>query len=201
VDRLFRLVGIGFGFAVNGDLSGSERMIALEMVSRIIARGEWQTLEAGLRQRVLDLLIHDVYHGRNIVFRARFPRAANGRGTGRRQGPVRRRRSSRPDRLSQRIGTRRAWFVERVALANAMGAGIADHKSIYPYVPEMIEFYLGEKPILNNVSVFQCRNLADLAYALSTCPTFVEARVALREGSRVVDSSQGGRTKDTWMVD
>jgi len=168
----------------------------------------------------------------------------------------------------------------RVTLANAMGTGIADDKSIYPFVPDMIEFYLGEKPILNNVPTYQCRKPDDLAYtlahlpelvvkevhgaggygmlvgpastkdeieafralllarpegyiaqptlALSACPTFVEAgiaprhidlrpfvlsgrevsmcaggltRVALREGSLVVNSSQGGGTKDTWMVD
>jgi uncharacterized circularly permuted ATP-grasp superfamily protein len=173
-----------------------------------------------------------------------------------------------------------AYRAGRVALANAMGTGIADDKSIYPYVPEMIEFYLGEKPILNNVPTFQCRKPDDLAYtlahlaelvvkevhgaggygmlvgpastkaeiesfrerliarpagyiaqptlALSACPTFVEAgiaprhidlrpfvlsgkgvtmcaggltRVALQEGSLVVNSSQGGGTKDTWMVD
>ena len=167
-----------------------------------------------------------------------------------------------------------------VTLANAIGTGIADDKSIYPYVPEMIEFYLGEKPILNNVPTFQCRKPDDLAYtlanldqlvvklthgaggygmlvgpasskkeieefrehlianpdkyiaqptlALSTCPTFVESgvaprhidlrpfvlsgktikmvpggltRVALKEGSLVVNSSQGGGTKDTWVLE
>ncbi|BBP99143.1 hypothetical protein BSFA1_42720 [Burkholderia sp. SFA1] len=168
----------------------------------------------------------------------------------------------------------------RVTLANAMGTGIADDKSIYPFVPDMIEFYLGETPILNNVPTFQCRKPDDLAYtlahlpelvvkevhgaggygmlvgpasthdeieafrarlvskpegyiaqptlALSACPTFVDAgiaprhidlrpfvlsgrevsmcaggltRVALREGSLVVNSSQGGGTKDTWMIE
>lgn len=168
----------------------------------------------------------------------------------------------------------------RVALANAMGTGIADDKSIYPYVPDMIEFYLDEKPILKNVPTYQCRKPEDLAYtlahlpelvvkevhgaggygmlvgpastraeiedfrarliarpsgyisqptlSLSACPTFVDAgiaprhidlrpfvlsgrdvtmvaggltRVALKEGSLVVNSSQGGGTKDTWMVD
>ena len=167
-----------------------------------------------------------------------------------------------------------------VTLANAIGTGIADDKSIYPYVPDMIEFYLGEKPILNNVPTFQCRKPDDLAYtlanldklvvklthgaggygmlvgpastkaeieefrghlianpdkyiaqptlALSTCPTFVESgvaprhidlrpfvlsgktikmvpggltRVALKEGSLVVNSSQGGGTKDTWVLE
>jgi len=167
-----------------------------------------------------------------------------------------------------------------ITLANAIGTGIADDKSIYPYVPKMIEFYLGEKPILNNVPTYLCREAQDLQYvldhlgelvvkevhgaggygmlvgpaatraeidafravvkarpdnyiaqptlALSTCPTFVESgiaprhidlrpyvlsgktvqtvpggltRVALKEGSLVVNSSQGGGTKDTWVLE
>ncbi len=167
-----------------------------------------------------------------------------------------------------------------VAIANAVGAGIADDKAVYVYVPEMIRFYLGEEAILKNVPTWQCGkddersyvldHLAELvvkecrgsggygmligpqatkaertafakkiradpdAYiaqptlALSTCPTFVESgvaprhvdlrpfvlcgangieivpggltRVALREGSLVVNSSQGGGTKDTWVL-
>jgi len=173
-----------------------------------------------------------------------------------------------------------AYRAGRVVLANAMGTGIADDKSIYPFVPDMIEFYLDERPILKNVPTFQCRKPEDLAYtlahlpelvvkevhgaggygmlvgpastkaeiedfrarliarpsgyisqptlSLSACPTFVEAgiaprhidlrpfvlsgrdvtmvaggltRVALKDGSLVVNSSQGGGTKDTWMVD
>nr|WP_240001789.1 circularly permuted type 2 ATP-grasp protein [Parvibium lacunae] len=173
-----------------------------------------------------------------------------------------------------------AYRAGNVTLANAIGTGIADDKSIYPYVPDMIEFYLGEKPLLNNVPTYQCRKPDDLAYvlahlaelvvkevhgaggygmlvgpsaskaelatfrelltkhpdnyiaqptlALSTCPTFVEqgiaprhidlrpyvlsgkeitmvpgglCRVALREGSLVVNSSQGGGTKDTWVLE
>jgi uncharacterized circularly permuted ATP-grasp superfamily protein len=167
-----------------------------------------------------------------------------------------------------------------VTLANAIGTGIADDKSIYPYVPKMVEFYLGEKPILANVPTHLCRQADDLAYvldhlhelvvkevhgaggygmlvgpaatkaeieefravvkanptnyiaqptlSLSTCPTFVESgiaprhidlrpyvlsgrtvqtvpggltRVALKEGSLVVNSSQGGGTKDTWVLE
>jgi uncharacterized circularly permuted ATP-grasp superfamily protein len=167
-----------------------------------------------------------------------------------------------------------------ITLANAIGTGVADDKSIYPYVPKMIEFYLGEKPILNNVPTYLCRNDEDLKYvlahlgelvvkevhgaggygmlvgpaatqaeieafraqllgnpsnyiaqptlSLSTCPTFVESgiaprhidlrpfvlsgsevqmvpggltRVALKEGSLVVNSSQGGGTKDTWVLE
>jgi uncharacterized circularly permuted ATP-grasp superfamily protein len=168
----------------------------------------------------------------------------------------------------------------RVTLANAIGTGIADDKSIYPYVPAMIEFYLGEKPLLANVPTHLCRKADDLAYvldhlselvvkevhgaggygmlvgpaasrkeiaafaerlraapdnyiaqptlALSTCPTYVDSgiaprhidlrpfvlsgreismvpggltRVALRDGSLVVNSSQGGGTKDTWVLE
>ncbi|UDN28518.1 circularly permuted type 2 ATP-grasp protein [Aeromonas caviae] len=167
-----------------------------------------------------------------------------------------------------------------VVLANAIGTGVADDKSIYPYVPEMIRFYLGEDPILNNVPTWQCREPAALSHvlanleelvvkevhgaggygmligpcasreelarfrellkarpdnyiaqptlSLSTCPTFVDAgiaprhidlrpfvltgqelrlvpggltRVALTEGSLVVNSSQGGGTKDTWVME
>jgi uncharacterized circularly permuted ATP-grasp superfamily protein len=167
----------------------------------------------------------------------------------------------------------------RVTLSNAIGTGVADDKSIYPFVPEMIAFYLGEKPLLANVPTYKCRNRDELEFALehlsqlvvkevhnaggygmligpcatreeldefgrrlrgnpgnyvaqptlalSTCPTYVESgvaprhidlrpfvlsgqevtmvpggltRVALREGSLVVNSSQGGGTKDTWVV-
>jgi uncharacterized circularly permuted ATP-grasp superfamily protein len=168
----------------------------------------------------------------------------------------------------------------RVTLANAVGTGVADDKSIYPYVPDMIRFYLSEEPVLKNVPTWQCRKSEDLSYtlanleklvvkevhgaggygmlvgpaaskaeiedfrqrilarpdayisqptlALSVCPTFVESgvaprhidlrpfvlsgetisivpggltRVALQEGSLVVNSSQGGGTKDTWILE
>lgn len=178
-------------------------------------------------------------------------------------------------------GLLRAYRAGNVTLANAFGTGIADDKSIYPYVPKMIEFYLGEKPILQNVPTYICREADDLKYtldnladlvvkevhgaggygmlvgpaatkaeveefrkvlianpsnyiaqptlSLSTCPTFVESgiaprhidlrpfvlssskevqmvpggltRVALKEGSLVVNSSQGGGTKDTWVLE
>jgi uncharacterized circularly permuted ATP-grasp superfamily protein len=167
-----------------------------------------------------------------------------------------------------------------ITLANAIGTGVADDKSIYPYVPKMIQFYLGEKPILQNVPTWLCREPQDLKYvlshlpdlvvkevhgaggygmlvgpaatqgeieafreqlianpsnyiaqptlSLSTCPTYVESgiaprhidlrpfvlsgktvqmvpggltRVALKEGSLVVNSSQGGGTKDTWVLE
>ena len=48
-----------------------------------------------------------------------------------------------------------------VIIANACGTGVADDKSIYPYVPEMIRYYLSEEPILNNVSTYMCRRKAE----------------------------------------
>jgi uncharacterized circularly permuted ATP-grasp superfamily protein len=186
----------------------------------------------------------------------------------------------RPDSTLGCAGLLAAYRAGNVTLANAIGTGVADDKSIYPYVPKMIEFYLGERPILANVPTWLCREADDLKYvldhlgelvvkevhgaggygmligpaatrqeiadfraallanpggyiaqptlALSTCPTFVETgiaprhidlrpfvlsgktvqmvpggltRVALKEGSLVVNSSQGGGTKDTWVLE
>jgi len=186
----------------------------------------------------------------------------------------------RPDSSLGVPGLLSAYRTGRVTLANAIGTGIADDKSIYPYVPDMIEFYLGEKPLLANVPTYKCRNREELEHtlahlsdlvvkevhnaggygmlvgpaatkaeidefrdkirrdpanfiaqptlALSTCPTYVDSgiaprhidlrpyvlsgkeisivpggltRVALREGSLVVNSSQGGGTKDTWVLE
>jgi uncharacterized circularly permuted ATP-grasp superfamily protein len=172
-----------------------------------------------------------------------------------------------------------AYKAGHVAICNAVGTGVADDKSIYPYVPDMVKFYLGEEPILKNVPTYQCRKPDDLQYtldhlkdlvvkevhgaggygmlvgpastqkeierfresllanpegyiaqptlSLSTCPTYVDSgiaprhidlrpfvlsgrtvqmvpggltRVALKEDSLVVNSSQGGGTKDTWIL-
>ena len=60
-----------------------------------------------------------------------------------------------------------AYRAGRVTLANAIGTGVADDKSIYPYVPDMIQFYLGEEAILSNVPTWQCRKADDLAYTLA----------------------------------
>lgn len=173
-----------------------------------------------------------------------------------------------------------AYRAGNVTLVNAPGTGIADDKAVYTYVPEIIEFYLGEKPILKNVPTYNCSNDQERAYvlenlhdlvvkevhgsggygmlvgpastkkqraefaekikarpdnyivqptlALSTCPTFTGngiaprhvdlrpfvlvgdqiritpgglTRVALKQGSLVVNSSQGGGTKDTWVLE
>lgn len=172
-----------------------------------------------------------------------------------------------------------AYRAGAVVIANAPGTGVADDKAIYAYVPEIIQYYLGEDPILPNIETFLCREPAQLSYVLanldklvvkavgasggygmlvgphataaerrdfaehlkadpanyiaqptiqlSTAPCLVEGRieprhvdlrpfilcgektvvtpgaltrVALRRGSLVVNSSQGGGSKDTWVL-
>ncbi|MEO8245238.1 MAG: circularly permuted type 2 ATP-grasp protein, partial [bacterium] len=185
----------------------------------------------------------------------------------------------RPDSMLGVPGLMDVYRSGGVTICSAPGAGVADDKAVYTFVPEMIRFYLGEEPILNNVPTWQCAKSDDLKYvlehmaelvvkevhgsggygmlvgpkstreevadfrmkveahptnyiaqptlALSATPTFVEqgvaprhvdlrpyclvgesielvpgglTRVALREGSLVVNSSQGGGVKDTWVL-
>ncbi|NOS75055.1 MAG: circularly permuted type 2 ATP-grasp protein [Methyloglobulus sp.] len=176
-------------------------------------------------------------------------------------------------------GLIRAWKAGNVSLVNAPGAGVADDKVVYAYVPEMIRYYLNEEPILPNVPTYLCSEPEQLNYvlkhmeelvvkpanesggygmligphatqeqiaefrqivkahprnyiaqptlALSTCPTLCDdhleprhidlrpfilqgessyvtagglTRVAMKKGSLVVNSSQGGGSKDTWVI-
>ena len=71
----------------------------------------------------------------------------------------------------------RAYREGNVVICNAVGTGVADDKSIYPYVPKMIEFYLGEKPILKNVPTYMCRNKDDLSYTLANMKDLVVKEV------------------------
>ena len=187
----------------------------------------------------------------------------------------------RPDSALGVPGLMNAYQAGSVTLANAVGTGVADDKALYTYMPEIIEFYLGEKPLLKNVPTYRCREPDALRYVLdhlgelvvkevngsggygmlvgphatkeqiatfaaklqrdpanfiaqptlklSTCPTSMPGgiaprhvdlrpfvlsgstgtrvvpggltRVAMEEGSLVVNSSQGGGTKDTWIVE
>ena len=70
-----------------------------------------------------------------------------------------------------------AYRAGNVALANAVGTGVADDKSTYPYVPEMIRFYLKEEPILANVPTWQCREPKDLAHVLENLAELVVKEV------------------------
>ena len=186
----------------------------------------------------------------------------------------------RPDSLLGVPGLFRAYRAGNVTLANAVGTGVADDKAVYPYVEEMIRFYLSEEPILQNVKTFICARSDDRQYTLdhldelvvkavnesggygmlmgpsstaaqraefadkirdnprnyiaqpvvtlSTCPTWTDegvaprhvdlrpyiitgkstwvlpgglTRTALVKGSLVVNSSQGGGSKDTWVME
>jgi uncharacterized circularly permuted ATP-grasp superfamily protein len=186
----------------------------------------------------------------------------------------------RPDSTLGVRGLMRAWRKGNVGIANAPGAGVADDKVVYTFVPKLIQYYLGEDAILPNVPSYLCMNgleqeyvlanldklvvkpanesggygmlvgphsspveraryaervrtdprnyMAQPTLALSTAPTLVGdgwaprhldlrpfvlqssgmsvstgglTRVAMREGSLVVNSSQGGGSKDTWIVE
>jgi uncharacterized circularly permuted ATP-grasp superfamily protein len=186
----------------------------------------------------------------------------------------------RPDSALGVPGLMRAWRAGNVAIANAPGAGVADDKVVYSWVPDLIRYYLNEEPILANVHTYRCGDPDELAYvvanahqlvlkpanesggygitvgsratseqlatalatvqadprnwiaqpilALSTAPTLCDGkiaprhldlrpfvlsgedtyvttggltRVALVEGSLIVNSSQGGGSKDTWVVE
>jgi uncharacterized circularly permuted ATP-grasp superfamily protein len=186
----------------------------------------------------------------------------------------------RPESALGVAGLMNAYRVGNVALVNAVGTGVADDKAIYPFVPRMIKFYLGQDPILPNVKTYICAEEQDLKYTLenldklvvkatnesggygmlmghqatqaereefaqkikadprgfiaqpviqlSQCPSHVDGRfegrrvdlrpyilygekvivmpggltrVALRKGSLVVNSSQGGGSKDTWVLE
>ncbi|MBP7218243.1 MAG: circularly permuted type 2 ATP-grasp protein [Acinetobacter sp.] len=72
----------------------------------------------------------------------------------------------RSDSVLGVAGLMAAYLQHNVVIANAPGTGVADDKSIYPYVNKMIEYYLGETPILNNVPTYQCREPEQLDYVL-----------------------------------
>lgn len=187
----------------------------------------------------------------------------------------------KPDSTLGVPGLMSAYLKHNVVIANAPGTGVADDKSIYPYVDKMIEYYLNETPILKNVPTYQCREAEQLDYVLanleklvvkeaqgsggygmlvgpqsseqqialfrsklietpqnyiaqptldlSVSPTLTQSgigerhidlrpfvlsapdrteivpggltRVAMKQGSLVVNSSQGGGIKDTWVID
>ena len=83
----------------------------------------------------------------------------------------------RPDSLLGVPGLLHAYKLGHVALANAPGTGVADDKSVYAYVPDMIRYYLGEEPILGNVETYLCRRPKDLEYTLDNLENLVVKRV------------------------
>lgn len=189
--------------------------------------------------------------------------------------------SFRPDSVLGAAGLMNAYRMGNVALANSVGTGVADDKAIYPFVPDMIKFYMGQEPILPNVPTYICARENDMKYTLENLDKLVVkstnesggygmlmghqasakersefgekirsdprnfiaqpivelsqhpslcdgqrfegrridlrpyilygenvivmpgglTRVALRKGSLVVNSSQGGGSKDTWVLE
>ncbi len=83
----------------------------------------------------------------------------------------------RPDSLLGVPGLLHAYKLGNVALVNAPGTGVADDKSVYAYVPDMIRYYLGEEAILANVETYLCRRPKDLDYTLDNLKNLVVKRV------------------------
>ena len=79
----------------------------------------------------------------------------------------------RPDSILGIPGLMGAYRAGNVALANAVGNGVADDKAIYAYVPAFIRYYLGEEPVLSNVDTYLCSNPGHLAYVLDHLPELV----------------------------
>ena len=79
----------------------------------------------------------------------------------------------RPDSLLGVPGLLHAYQLGNVALVNAPGTGVADDKSVYAYVPDMIRYYLGEEAILNNVETYLCRRPEDLEYSWTIWRTWL----------------------------
>jgi len=70
-----------------------------------------------------------------------------------------------------------AYLAGNVALANAVGTGVADDKAMYSYMPEVIRFYTGKEPILSNVPTWRCREPEHLSYVLDHLPELVVKEV------------------------
>ena len=83
----------------------------------------------------------------------------------------------RPDSLLGVPGLLHSYKLGNVALVNAPGTGVADDKSVYAYVPDMIRYYLGEEAILSNVETYLCRRPEDLEYTLDNLANLVVKRV------------------------
>ena len=84
----------------------------------------------------------------------------------------------RPDSALGVAGVINAWRAGNVAIVNAPGNGIADDKAIYPFVPDIIRYYLGEWPILENVPTYQMTDHDDRAYVLDNLEKMVVKAVA-----------------------
>ena len=101
----------------------------------------------------------------------------------------------RPDSVLGVPGLMGAYRAGNVALANAVGNGVADDKAIYAYVPEFIRYYLGEEPILKTVETYLCANPNDLAYVLDHLPELVVKAVGESGGYGMLMGPAADRAK------
>ena len=101
----------------------------------------------------------------------------------------------RPDSILGVPGLMGAYRAGNVALANAVGNGVADDKAIYAYVPEFIRYYLGEDPILKTVETYLCANPTDLGYVLDHLPQLVVKAVGESGGYGMLMGPAADRAK------
>ncbi len=99
----------------------------------------------------------------------------------------------RPDSLLGVPGLMDVYRSGGVAICSAPGAGVADDKAVYTYVPEMVRFYLGEEPILQNVPTWQCGRPDDLAQVLDRLPDLVVKEVHGSGGYGMLVGPKSGR--------
>ena len=92
-------------------------------------------------------------------------------------------------------GLMRAWRKGNVGLANAPGAGVADDKAIYAYVPDMIRYYLGEKPLINNVPTYLCAKEDDRKYVLDNLKDLVVKPANESGGYGIIVGPQASSTE------
>jgi uncharacterized circularly permuted ATP-grasp superfamily protein len=305
---------------VTFDIGGVERPFPLDLVPRVIASAEWETIETGVAQRVraLEAFLDDVYTDARVITDGVIPRQLVTSSKhyhravwGIRPGNGGRIHVAGVDLMRTTAGLQRVDVIYRridddfidpvhfrsdsmlgvpglvnavrtggVALANALGNGVADDKLLYTYVPDLIRYYLSEEPIIGNIDTWRLEEdeareevldrldelvvkpvdgsggkgivigphaspdelaalrarvtadprgwIAQPLVQLSTVPTLIEnslaprhvdlrpfavnngeevwvlpgglTRVALPEGELVVNSSQGGGSKDTWVL-
>ena len=103
--------------------------------------------------------------------------------------------SFRADSLLGVPGLMGAYRAGNVALANAVGNGVADDKAIYAYVPTFIRYYLGEEPILRSVDTYLCTRPADYAYVLDHLSELVVKAVGESGGYGMLMGPTASRAK------
>ena len=107
----------------------------------------------------------------------------------------------RPDSLLGVPGLLHAYKLGNVALVNAPGTGVADDKSVYAYVPDMIRYYLGEDAILSNVETYLCRRPRDLEYTLDNLANLVVKRVGESGGyGMIIGPHATQKERDEYVV-